>query len=293
MKLIQRKHFSSNNMYKGQIMRVIFFAILLGSIFISGCEESSDAVNAAPTIEEIIFSPATPVNNTTVTLNTVATDVDGDSLSYNWSAIVGSFSNSGTGNPVSWYIDEPGTVEITCIVSDGKEITSKSVTVAIGQQVGSIGGYVYDNDSNELLAGVVVSLGGYSITSQNDGSYLIQDIPTRFNYQLIATFAGYETYTSTTDIYEGERTRDLYLVKETGYFTGYVYNSVTNEPVESAHITIENHSTYSGSNGFYQLNSVPLGERILWAMRQGYATYSDTVQVISGETPYDIYIENN
>jgi len=274
-------------------MRIIFFAILLGSFFISGCEESSDGSNAAPTIEEIIFSPVTPVNNTSVTFNTVATDIDGDSLSYNWSAVAGSFSNSGTGNPVSWYIDEPGTYEITCIVSDGKEITSKSVTIAIDQQVGSIGGYIYDYDSNELLAGVAVSLGGYSTVSQNDGSYLIQDIPTGSNYQLLATFAGYYTYTSTTDIYAGERNRDLYLGKERGSFTGYVYNSVTNVPVESVHITIEDHSTYSGSNGFYQLNSVPLGERILWAMRSGYVTYSDTVQVISGENPYDIYVEIN
>jgi len=275
-----------------QVMRFTLFIVLIASLFIWNCEESQEPGNSAPSIEDIIYSPSSPETNSSVTFNTIATDADGDSLTYNWSALVGSFSSSGIGNPMNWYITEPGEIEITCTVSDGKEIVSKSISVVVAQEVGSLVGYVYDSESDEAIIGVSISIAENTTYSLADGSYEIQNIITGSNQALTASLEGYKDYSYSIDIYGEERTKNIYLEKETGDIFGYVYDSSNNQPVSSVQISIENRSTYSGSNGYYTFSDIVLGERIIWAMESGYQTYSDTIQVVAGDNPYDIYIVN-
>jgi hypothetical protein len=273
-------------------MRFTFFIVVIASLFIWNCEESQEPGNSAPSIEDILYSPSSPETNSSVTFNTIATDADGDSLTYNWSALVGSFSSSGIGNPMNWYITEQGEIEITCTVSDGKEIVSKSISVLVAQEVGSLVGYVYDSEDNENLIGASISIADQTTNSLVDGSYEIQNIITGSNQILTASLEGYEDYSYSIHIYGEERTKDIYLEKETGDIFGYVYDFSNNQPVSSVQISIEDRSAYSGSNGYYNFSNISLGEHIVWAMESGYQTYSDTLQVIAGDNPYDIYIVN-
>ncbi len=271
-------------------MKILPLILMILVSFIFTCEESADPANTPPEIEEIIFSPVSPVSNSSVTLNVVATDSDGDSLSYNWSAIAGTFSNSGIGNPMNWYITETGEIEITCIVSDGKETVSGSVHITVSQEVGSLSGFVQDAETGDYLEGANISLGDKTTMSLENGSYNILDIVTGTNQLLTASLQGYETYSGSIDIYSGERTRTIYLEKETGTISGYVYDVSTSQPVSGVQISIENRNTYSGDNGYYSLTSLVIGERIIWAMKYNYSTYSDTIQVAAVNDPYDIYI---
>ena len=273
-------------------MRFTLIILLFSSLFIWNCEESQEPVNSAPSIEEIIYSPSSPESNSSVTFNAIATDFDSDSLTYNWSSLVGSFTSSGIGNPINWYITESGEFEISCTVSDSKEIVSKSVTVIVAQEVGSLVGYVYDSESNENLIGATISIADHTTVSLADGSYEIQNIVTGSNQSLTASMEGYKDYSYSIHIYGEERTKDIYLENETGDIFGYVYDFSNNQPVSSVQISIEDRSAYSGSNGYYNFSDISLGEHIVWAMESGYQTDSDTLEVIAGDNPYDIYIVN-
>lgn len=56
------------------------------------CSENnnpSQSQNSPPVINEIIANPSQPKSGQVVTLNAIATDSDGDNLTYNWSVSAG------------------------------------------------------------------------------------------------------------------------------------------------------------------------------------------------------------
>ena len=92
--------------------------------FCAGCHY----LDSAPEIKEILMSR----NDSSVILTVIATDRDGDSLTYAWSCPDGSFlivpPFSTTSNPAKMFLKygERGTVSVTCIVSDGEKTSQKS-----------------------------------------------------------------------------------------------------------------------------------------------------------------------
>ncbi|MDX9695502.1 MAG: Ig-like domain-containing protein [Bacteroidales bacterium] len=91
-----------------------------------------DISNYPPTINSLIaLSDSIAVNSSTAIICN-ATDQDGDSLSYSWSATGGSIS--GYGSTINWFAPEfEGDYNITCTANDGKEIDSESIFIhAIG-----------------------------------------------------------------------------------------------------------------------------------------------------------------
>ena len=89
------------------------------------CSENnnpSQSHNSPPDVSDIILNPSQPKSGQVVTLTAVATDSDGDELSYTWSVSAGQLSGNGTGNPIDWTAPETsGECSIRCDVSDGKE----------------------------------------------------------------------------------------------------------------------------------------------------------------------------
>jgi len=80
--------------------------------------------NRAPAITSLTALPVnvTPGGSTVITC--AASDPDGDSVRYSWSAADGTIS--GTGNRISWISpNKNGDIGITCTVSDGKGAESK------------------------------------------------------------------------------------------------------------------------------------------------------------------------
>ncbi len=277
-------------------MRAVVLVLLLSSLFIWTCEETTEPTNVAPTIENIIYSPTSLETNSSVTFNAIAIDEDGDSLTYNWSSLQGTFNNSGIGNPIEWYITEPGEVEISCIVTDGKELDSKSISVSVAQEVGSLIGNIYSASNHERLSGASISIAGQTVYSSSDGTYSLENIATGNNQVLTVMLDTYSDYTFSIDISGGEQRKDIYLEKQTGVIFGYAYDYTNNQLVgtlSNVYITIEDESDYSASFGYWGIGGLSLGEHILFASKTGYQTYSDTIHILPGDNIYDIHMESD
>ena len=257
-------------------------------LILVACEETKK--NSTPSIAEIIYSPTTVVSSSSVILNAIATDEDGDELTYNWSSPAGSFSNSGVGNPIDWYVTEVGDFEVTCVVNDGKATAETSVIIQVSQEVGSLSGFIRDYDSDVGLEGARISINSFSTFSQDDGNYIIENIPTGSNQLLTVTLDGYEVYSTTIAIYDYEDTRNIDLRILTGTISGNIYDSTSNQPISSVEVSIEDSRTWSETNGYYILENISLGNRIIWAIRMDYLVQSDSIQVVAGNNSFDMYL---
>ena len=115
-------------------MKAYYFLFLL-IIFLSCNNNNSptEPQNNAPVINNILQNTPNITVNTWVTLTAIATDADGDSLSYFWSCSAGIIKDYKTDtNPTEWRSpDVAGEYTVNCTVSDGKETDSKSITITV------------------------------------------------------------------------------------------------------------------------------------------------------------------
>jgi hypothetical protein len=75
--------------------------------------------NQSPVISSLVADPSGTLYGGRTTITCIATDPDGDAVSYSWSASEGSIS--GVGNKVTWAApNKGGNFNITVILSDGK-----------------------------------------------------------------------------------------------------------------------------------------------------------------------------
>jgi hypothetical protein len=144
-----------------------------------GEETASDScnitvVNTPPTIASLTPSATELPPEGSCTVSCTASDADGDTLTYNWSATGGTIT--GTGNSVSW--EAPATEDtytISVEVSDGAEAASDSCNIVVEMKYGSI-------DVKSSPAGAAVYLDGvdtgnitpYVITGLTPGTYNIR-----------------------------------------------------------------------------------------------------------------------
>ena len=155
----------------GQWVIVAFLGIAL---LLAGACGGGGAGNTPPQISSLTATPENVGVGGSSTVVCVATDPDGDTLTYDWTATKGTFS--GSGDTVTWMApNEEGTYTIRVSVSDGKEgIVEESCSIAVGVSLGSInitsdpvGAKVYlDGEDTGKVTPCVVSdlaLGGYSI----------------------------------------------------------------------------------------------------------------------------------
>jgi len=69
----------------------------------------------------------------------------------------------------------------------------------------------------------------------------------------------------------------------TGSIQGVVTDSLTSQPIEGVLVTVNNLSTTSDSSGNYILNKVPVGNREVTVVLEGYYSQTKTVEVIENE----------
>jgi hypothetical protein len=99
-----------------------------------GCGRDNPARhNHAPEIIDVLISPSTNiVKDMVVTFTCIATDADGDQLTYIWLASSGSFE-SNTGVSVKWTApDSTALVDVQVLVNDGMVISQKTCEVQVG-----------------------------------------------------------------------------------------------------------------------------------------------------------------
>jgi len=85
--------------------------------------------NNPPTIFSLVANPSTVLPEETSTITCVASDSDGDTLTYSYSATGGVIV--GSGFEVVWIAPTEGQYTIICVVSDGKSASQGSVTVTV------------------------------------------------------------------------------------------------------------------------------------------------------------------
>ena len=101
-------------------------------IFVIGITTTCKKENQQPSIKSKTASPQTIKTGETTQLTCVATDPDGDQLTYLWSSTKGTFPNGIIGESVSWVApEEPENYTISITVNDGKNITQGTVNITV------------------------------------------------------------------------------------------------------------------------------------------------------------------
>jgi len=151
--------------------------LLVIALLLAGC---CPIANNAPQITSLSADPATVDPEADTTISCVATDADGDTLTYAWSysgPAVGSIS--GTGSTVEWTVPETeGAYTVSVTVSDGKGGTDEgscAVTVEVSVTTGSV-------DVKSDPAGATVYLDGadtgnitpYVLTDVDEGDHTLK-----------------------------------------------------------------------------------------------------------------------
>lgn len=126
--------------------------------------------NSAPVITSVTAADATVGKGGSTTVTCIATDADGDTLTYSWQASLGSIS--GTGSSVTWQAPvTEGVYSIQCDVEDGRggnAHQSTTVEVAVVITSGSI-------SVDSTPAGAKVFLDGVDTGSVTP--YIINNVP--------------------------------------------------------------------------------------------------------------------
>jgi len=182
-------------------------------------------VNTPPTIASLTPSVTEIAPSASCTIGCVASDADGDTLSYAWTATGGSIS--GTGDSVSWTAPATeGTYTITATVSDGQGGTaSESCDITVEMKFGAI-------DIQSSPAGAAVFLNGvdtgnitpYVITNLTPGTYTVELELYHYKYreQVVTVNPNDTTYLNWSLTYAPEVTLTLQPSAAIGKDT-YVY----------------------------------------------------------------------
>ncbi len=93
---------------------------------------STDSFNSAPLIDSVFASKTRVTRGGKVVLRSAATDPDGDTMTYSWSAVDGTFADSTKANTTWTAPAAKSTIKLVLTVTDAKGAsTSKTVKVAV------------------------------------------------------------------------------------------------------------------------------------------------------------------
>jgi hypothetical protein len=261
--------------------KLIPFSVLLAFAVIaslSSCEKEPE--NQPPVIQSISANPNSSSSNripggTVVQLTVVATDPDKDPLTYTWSASEGQFNTDADKATVSWMAPHNSAdknYDITVTVSDGQKAVNSQITKYIAKTLtGKVEGYTFYASTTIPVAGVLISVAGKTSTTESNGFYQIQDVPSG-NHTLTATKEGYDTYSSNIEFQTGDNSLNIEMTSalNTHNLYGYVISSALNTPVAFCEVVVlnpdgteSNLKTQTSSNGYFQIPTVPQGSRII------------------------------
>ena len=112
-------------------LKLGILALLLVALTIfPGCGGTVPPVNHSPVIFNLIASPSSIEVNQDTAITCIATDQDGDTLTYIWTKTGGTIT--GTGSAITWTAPATtGNYTITCTVSDGKLIDIQVISITV------------------------------------------------------------------------------------------------------------------------------------------------------------------
>ena len=264
--------------------------ITIGILLASAC-----ARNHPPVIASIECKPETRSAGTLFTLKVNASDEDGDTLAYQWSADEGTFVTGTDEKEVQWRSPASGagkTIVITVSVADGEGPVSKDFTITLGEPVlGCVAGKVNFTNFNLPLQDVVVTVGDKSGNTDINGYFFLDRIPVG-DYVMTA---GKTDYTTVTMAIKVLSTDTLFLpltissIKYSTKASGLVADQ-EGQPVAGATVTVLNPDgtesklkSVTSATGFYRLWYIPHGDRTITVKKDPTDDYrwADLVKIIN------------
>ncbi len=142
---------------------------------------------------------------------------------------------------------------------------------------GSIGGTVTDTETGEPIEGALVETqvddGIYSDTTDEEGAYLLEEVPTG-THEVIASADGYREEAAEVEVGEDEVTEKNFALEPVPTYTvsGNVEDSDTGDPLADAQVIIEGteRSGVTDDDGYYEISDAKEGTYDLTATKEGY-----------------------
>ena len=226
--------------------------------------------NNSPTVQKVTANPRVTTIGETVQLDCIAYDIDGDALSFSWSANSGSFIGSISGSSVVWKApDIAGYYNILISVTDSKSLTEYSKIVNVKVPPNEVSGFVYFSGTTIPVSEVIVKIGALQSITTSDGKFSLKS---NLGNQLVsANKDGFDPYSKNINVTDTSKQIIIELSSET--FTSRVYGTVKNEKglkIAGIPVILLNPDgeksiikTITDSTGYYELHKVPQGSRII------------------------------
>jgi len=190
-----------------------------------------------------------------------------------------------------FYWQFPGYQSITetnVKISAGKEIKRKITMQQVTGNTITIQGVVRNEEDNSIIVGAIITIGGHSTVSQNDGSYFLQFPPAASpNYLVTITATGYETINTTYTVQPGQtNTQDIFLVPvAVGSISGLITASGSGMPVNGAFIQLvaagNTFATNSDINGNYNIQGIPVNNYLATISAPGFISQQHNVTIMA------------
>jgi uncharacterized protein (TIGR02145 family) len=280
-----------------QIIWITGIALMLLS-----CEK-----NHPPVISSFDCSPNSRNAGSTYSLTVIATDQDGDSLRYQWTADGGDFTEGATGFQTQWKSPESSVdkkYNLKVEVSDGVNAVEKSIEMVITKSLfGTISGDVCYSGCTIPISGVTLSVAGKTSATGPDGKFNLVDVPAGI-YSLTSSKTDYDSVSKEISVNIGATTTVNVAMTSLRY-TSIVHGTVKDQNdmgISGAGVVILNPDnseselrTITGASGFYYLPKVPQGERTIVVAKTGdpryrYDLFQSKLSIEASDYPYDIEV---
>jgi len=164
-----------------------------------------------------------------------------------------------------------------------------------------LSGSVYYINTTIPVSGVLLSIGGKTATTGNDGKYSITAISDG-NHTMTAVKEGFENYSISIQIVSGSNKHDIELIsylyahnlKGTVTSINHLHGS---GPLESCHVVVlnpdgsaSNLKSQTSSTGFYQILLVPQGNRTIRFMAENHETAEVNISMADPDYQLDLEI---
>ncbi|MCC7140822.1 MAG: SUMF1/EgtB/PvdO family nonheme iron enzyme [Candidatus Eisenbacteria bacterium] len=275
------------------------FVGLLLVVLVAACGKDKPllhATNDPPVISALTADPDPVRTNSFSTLRVTASDPEGDSLRYSWSAAAnqGSFDTpDSTEAQTRWRAPTvPGTVRLTATVSDGTLSASAILDLVVTAPTATLSGVVRHADTQAPLDGVVVTGGASEDTTAADGRYRLEDLPVGI-VTVTASKTGFDTYQFGHNLTADQSaTFDFGLLPtvERGRLRGRVTNTL-GEAIADAEVSIDTIGTTTDAEGRYAFEPARFGTYAFQASHEGYAPASQSVVIGAAEVTLDATLD--
>jgi hypothetical protein len=263
----------------------LFICLLIITCSLSGCKKVPSSEKERPVVNSISFNLTQATPGTKISVTGIATDPQGDQLTYTWSSEQGTISDPN--NPSTDWVISPtcqsnSNAKISLTVSDGKVSSSLDKEIPIVMGVTVSGKAIYKGTSIPL-SGVNIKMGPFSTLTATDGTFVIFHIAPGSN-TLEAHKPGFDTFVDTEDI-----SSDKYfeLSMTSGTETRKIYGSVKtidSIPLNGIRVIMLNNDMTESTltcltdiDGSYQISDIPQGTRYFKFLNESNSNNCQTV----------------